>query len=231
MFLDLGPGAGVQGGELVAQGTPEEIMAHPRSVTGRYLSGEPASNFPEDTTIPVRKRGWLEVLGCRENNLAGIDARFPLGTLICHGVSGSRKSTLVEDILRRALFRQWYGSRIARGQHREIRGAELLEKCVVVDQAPSGAPSQQSRHPHWDLQRNPGSVFVPPASRVRGYGPGCFSFNVRGGRCEKCEGDGMLKIEMHFLPPVYVTCDVCGGRRYNRETLEMTYKGLNIADV
>lgn len=231
--LDLGPGAGVQGGELVAQGTPEEIMAHPRSVTGRYLSGELRIELPRRHNDPSAEKGWLEVLGCRENNLAGIDARFPLGTLICvTGVSGSGKSTLVEDILRRALFRQWYGSKDRPGQHREIRGAELLEKCVVVDQAPIGRTPRSNPATYTGIFNEIRDLFSSlPASRVRGYGPGRFSFNVRGGRCEKCEGDGMLKIEMHFLPPVYVTCDVCGGRRYNRETLEMTYKGLNIADV
>ncbi|MCW5560213.1 MAG: excinuclease ABC subunit UvrA, partial [Verrucomicrobiae bacterium] len=142
------------------------------------------------------------------------------------------KSTLVEDILRRAVFRQWYGSKDRPGAHREIRGLELLEKCVVVDQSPIGRTPRSNPATYTGLFHEIRDLFASlPASKVRGFGPGRFSFNVRGGRCEKCEGDGVLTLEMHFLPPVYVTCDVCGGRRYNRETLEMTYKGLNIADV
>ena len=231
--LDMGPGAGVHGGELVAQGTPAEIMANPRSVTGRYLSGDLRIELPRQRIQPSPERGWLEVLGCRENNLRDVDARFPLGTLTCvTGVSGSGKSTLVEDILRRALFRQWHGSKERPGEHRELRGTERLEKCVVVDQSPIGRTPRSNPSTYTGLFNEIRDLFSSlPASKIRGFGPGRFSFNVRGGRCEKCEGDGVLKIEMHFLPPVYVTCDVCGGRRYNRETLEITYKGLNVADV
>ncbi|HRI12380.1 MAG TPA: excinuclease ABC subunit UvrA [Verrucomicrobiota bacterium] len=232
-ILDLGPGAGLRGGELVAQGTPAKIMANPLSVTGRYLTGDLRIEVPRKRVQPDADKGWLEILGCRENNLQNLDVRIPLGTLTCvTGVSGSGKSTVVDDILRRALFRQWYGSKERPGDHREIRGAELLEKCVIIDQAPIGRTPRSNPATYTGMFNEMRELFSKlPASRVRGYGSGRFSFNVRGGRCEKCEGDGALEIEMHFLPPVYVTCDVCGGRRYNRETLEITYKGLNISDV
>lgn len=231
--LDLGPGAGVQGGQLVAQGTPAEIMANPKSLTGRYLSGDLRIEVPRQRVRPSSEKGWLEVLGCRENNLRNVDVRFPLGALTCvTGVSGSGKSTLVDDILRRALSRQWYGSKERPGTYRELRGTEMLEKCVVVDQSPIGRTPRSNPATYTGMFNEIRDLFASlPASKVRGYGAGRFSFNVRGGRCEKCEGDGVLKIEMHFLPPVYVTCDVCGGKRYNRETLEITYKGLNVADV
>jgi excinuclease ABC subunit A len=231
--LDLGPGAGVQGGQIVAQGTPAEIMANPRSLTGRYLSGDLRIEIPRQRVRPSPEKGWLEILGCRENNLRNVDARFPLGALTCvTGVSGSGKSTLVDDILRRALSRQWHGSKERPGAHRELRGTETLEKCVVVDQSPIGRTPRSNPATYTGMFNEIRDLFASlPASKVRGYGAGRFSFNVRGGRCEKCEGDGVLTIEMHFLPPVYVTCDVCGGKRYNRETLEITYKGLNVSDV
>ena len=231
--LDLGPGAGVHGGELVAQGTPEAIMANPRSVTGRYLSGDLCIPVPRHRVDPREDKGWIEILGATENNLRDVDARIPLGTLTCvTGVSGSGKSTLVDDILRRALFRQWYGSKERPGAHREIRNLERLEKCIVIDQAAIGRTPRSNPATYTGMFNEIRDLFASVATaRVRGYDAGRFSFNVQGGRCEKCEGDGVLKIEMHFLPPVYVTCEACGGRRYNRETLEITYKGLNIADV
>ena len=231
--VDMGPGAGVHGGEIVAQGTVAELMANPKSGTGRYLSGDLSIPIPKVRVAPRDDRGWIEILGAEENNLAGIDARIPLGTLTCvTGVSGSGKSTLVDDILRRAVFRQWYGSKERPGKHREIRGLESLEKCVVIDQAPIGRTPRSNPATYTGIFNEIRDLFAGlPAARVRGYGAGRFSFNVKGGRCEKCEGDGVLKIEMHFLPPVYVTCESCNGRRYNRETLEITYKGLNIADV
>ena len=231
--LDLGPGAGVHGGELVAQGTPEAIMASPRSVTGRYLSGDLCIPVPRHRVDPREDKGWIEILGATENNLRDVDARIPLGTLTCvTGVSGSGKSTLVDDILRRALFRQWYGSKERPGAHREIRNLERLEKCIVIDQAAIGRTPRSNPATYTGMFNEIRDLFASVATaRVRGYDAGRFSFNVQGGRCEKCEGDGVLKIEMHFLPPVYVTCEACGGRRYNRETLEITYKGLNIADV
>ena len=182
---------------------------------------------------PAREKGWLEILGARENNLQNIDVRIPLGTLTCvTGVSGSGKSTLVDDILRRALFRTWYGSKERPGAHREISGIENLDKVVLIDQAPIGRTPRSNPATYTGMFNHIRDLFAGlPAARIRGYGAGRFSFNVKGGRCEKCRGDGLLKIEMHFLPPVYVTCEACNGRRYNRETLEITYKGMNIADV
>ena len=232
-LIDLGPGAGVHGGEIVAQGTPSEVAQDPRSLTGRYLRGDLQIEVPAKRIIPNPEKPWLEILGCRENNLRDLDVRIPFGTLTCiTGVSGSGKSTLVDDILRRALFRQWYGSKERPGLHREIRGTEYLEKCVVIDQTPIGRTPRSNPATYTGMFNEIRALFAQlPSARVRGYDAGRFSFNVRGGRCEKCEGDGALQIEMHFLPPVYVTCDVCAGKRYNRDTLEITYKGLNIADV
>ncbi|MBL9126151.1 MAG: excinuclease ABC subunit UvrA [Verrucomicrobiales bacterium] len=231
--VDLGPGAGVQGGEIVAAGPLPDILAHPKSLTGRYLRGELSVPVPRRRIAPSKDRGWLEVLGASENNLRAVDARFPLGTLTCvTGVSGSGKSTLVDDILRRALCRQWYGSKERPGAHREILGIERLDKLVVIDQSPIGRTPRSNPATFTGLFNEIRDLFSElPAARVRGYGPGRFSFNVKGGRCEACEGDGVLRIDMHFLPPVDVTCEKCAGRRYNRETLEITYKGLNIADV
>jgi excinuclease ABC subunit A len=231
--VDMGPGAGTRGGELVAQGTPAEIMAAPRSVTGRYLSGDLSIPVPRQRVKPREDKGWLEIIGATENNLRNVDARIPLGTMTCvSGVSGSGKSTLIDDILRRAIFRQWYGSKERPGAHREIRNLELIEKCVVIDQAPIGRTPRSNPATYTGMFNEIRDLFSSvPAARVRGYDAGRFSFNVKGGRCEKCEGDGVLKIEMHFLPPVYVICEACSGKRYNRETLEITYKGLNIADI
>ncbi len=232
-IVDLGPGAGVQGGEIVAAGPLPDILANPKSLTGRYLRGDLAVPVPRRRIPPSNDRGWLEILGASENNLRDIDARFPLGTLTCvTGVSGSGKSTLVDDILRRALARQWFGAKDRPGAHREILGAERLDKMVVIDQSPIGRTPRSNPATFTGLFNEIRTLFSElPAARVRGYGPGRFSFNVKGGRCEACEGDGVLHIDMHFLPPVDVTCEKCGGRRYNRETLEITYKGLNIADV
>lgn len=231
--LDMGPGAGIHGGELVAQGTPAEIMVYPRSSTGRYLSGDLCIPVPRHRVEPREDKGWIEILGATENNLRNVDARIPLGTMTCvTGVSGSGKSTLIDDILRRTLFRQWYGSKERPGAHREIRNLELLEKCIVIDQAAIGRTPRSNPATYTGMFNEIRDLFASVATaRVRGYNAGRFSFNVKGGRCEKCEGDGLLKIEMHFLPPVYVTCEACGGKRYNRETLEITYKGLNIADI
>ena len=231
--LDLGPGAGVHGGEIVAQGTVAEILADPRSLTGRYLTGDLSIAVPKDRVQPRADKGWIEIVGARENNLKDVTARIPLGMLTCvTGVSGSGKSTLIDDILRRAIFRKWHGSKESPGAHSEIRGLELLEKCVVVDQTPIGRTPRSNPATYTGMFNEIRDLFSSlPTARVRGYGAGRFSFNVKGGRCEKCEGDGLIKIEMHFLPPVYVTCEACAGRRYNRETLEITYKGLDIADV
>jgi excinuclease ABC subunit A len=232
-IMDLGPGAGIHGGELVAAGTLPEILRNKHSLTARYLCGELSIPIPKKRVAPSKERGWLEVVGARENNLQNIDAQIPLGTFTCvTGVSGSGKSTLVDDILRRALFRKFYGSKETPGAHRTLRGFENLDKVIVIDQAPIGRTPRSNPATYTGMFNAIRDLFARlPAAKVRGYAPGRFSFNVKGGRCEKCDGDGVLKIEMNFLPPVYVTCETCGGKRYNRETLEITYKGKNIADA
>ncbi|MGH7975909.1 MAG: excinuclease ABC subunit UvrA, partial [Limisphaerales bacterium] len=231
-ILDLGPGAGVHGGELVAAGTLPEILAAKKSLTGQYLIGELSIPIPKKRISPSEK-GWLEILGARENNLQNIDVRIPLGTFTCvTGVSGSGKSTLVNDILQRALFRKFYGSKEIPGAHRALKGFENLDKVIVIDQSPIGRTPRSNPATYTGMFNHIRDLFAKlPAAKVRGYEPGRFSFNVKGGRCEKCEGDGVLKIEMNFLPAVYVTCEACGGKRYNRETLEISYKGKNIANV
>ncbi len=232
-ILDLGPGAGVRGGELVAAGTIDEVLKNPRSLTAKYLTGELMIPLPKKRIKPSAEKGWLEILGASENNLRNIDVRIPLGTLTCvTGVSGSGKSTLVDDILRRALFRHWFGSKERPGAHRGIEGKELLDKVIVIDQTPIGRTPRSNPATYTGMFNHIRDLFAKlPAAKIRGYDAGRFSFNVKGGRCEKCQGDGLIKIEMHFLPPVYVTCEACSGRRYNRETLEINYKGMNIADV
>jgi excinuclease ABC subunit A len=232
-IIDLGPGAGIHGGEVVAAGTLAEVLATPRSLTANYLRGELSVAVPKKRVKPSAERGWLEILGARENNLQNVDARIPLGTLTCvTGVSGSGKSTLVDDILRRALFRKFHGSKERPGAHAEIRGFENLDKVIVIDQTPIGRTPRSNPATYTGMFNHIRDLFTKlPAARIRGYEAGRFSFNVKGGRCEKCQGDGLIRIEMHFLPPVYVTCEACNGRRYNRETLEISYKGMNIADV
>jgi len=232
-ILDLGPGAGVHGGELVAAGTLPDILASQKSLTGRYLTGEMSIPVPKKRLTPSEEKGWLEIIGARENNLQNIDVRIPLGAFTCvTGVSGSGKSTLVNDILQRALFRKFYGSKERPGEHRALRGFEGLDKVIVIDQSPIGRTPRSNPATYTGMFNHIRDLFAKlPAARVRGYEPGRFSFNVKGGRCEKCEGDGVLKIEMNFLPAVYVTCEACAGKRYNRETLEIAYKGKNIADV
>jgi excinuclease ABC subunit A len=232
-ILDLGPGAGVHGGELVAAGTLPEILASKKSLTGQYLTGELNIPVPKKRNAPSEEKGWLEVIGAKENNLQDIDVRIPLGTFTCvTGVSGSGKSTFVSDILQRALFRKFYGSKERPGEHKALRGFESLDKVIVIDQSPIGRTPRSNPATYTGMFNHIRDLFAKlPAAKVRGYEPGRFSFNVKGGRCEKCEGDGVLKIEMNFLPAVYVTCEACNGKRYNRETLEISYKGKNIADV
>ena len=243
-IIDLGPGAGVRGGHLVAQGTLADVLAAPGSLTADYLSGRLSIPVPRHRVIPAGNRemamdnralssGWLTVIGAGENNLRNVSAAFPLGCFTCvTGVSGSGKSTLVDDILRRALFRHFYGSKDRPGKHRSLLGLDQVDKAIVIDQTPIGRTPRSNPVTYTGAFAPIRSLFAQlPASRVRGYEPGRFSFNVKGGRCEHCAGDGMIKIEMHFLADVYVECEVCHGRRYNRETLEVTYKGKNIADV
>jgi excinuclease ABC subunit A len=231
--LDLGPGAGVRGGEVVASGTVAEIEANSRSLTGQYLKGELNVPVPKKRIQPSPRGPWLEIIGAAENNLRHIDVRIPLGAMTCvTGVSGSGKSTLVDDILRRALFRRLYGSKEQPGAHRAIHGLEHLDKVVVIDQTPIGRTPRSNPATYTGMFNQIRDLFARlPSAKIRGYEAGRFSFNVKGGRCEKCQGDGLIKIEMHFLPPVYVTCEACNGQRYNRETLEIHYKGMNIADV
>ena len=243
-IVDLGPGAGVRGGYLVAQGTLEQILDTPGSLTADYLSGRLTIPVPRHRVTPTGKRelasepralssGWLTVQGASENNLRNVSASFPLGCFTCvTGVSGSGKSTLVDDILRRALFRHFYGSKDRPGKHRALLGLDQVDKAIVIDQTPIGRTPRSNPVTYTGAFAPIRSLFAQlPASRVRGYEPGRFSFNVKGGRCEHCAGDGLIKIEMHFLADVYVECEVCHGRRYNRETLEITYKGKNIADI
>lgn len=232
-ILDLGPGAGVHGGEIVAAGSLEEIKCARRSLTGRYLTGELNISVPQQRKKFSPERGAIEILGASENNLKDINVRIPIGLFTCvTGVSGSGKSTLVDDTLRRALMRKFYGSKERPGAHQEIRNYEGLEKIVVIDQTPIGRTPRSNPATYTGMFNAIRDMFARlPAAKVRGYASGRFSFNVKGGRCEKCQGDGLIKIEMNFLPPVYVTCESCNGKRYNRETLEIAYKGLNIADV
>ncbi len=230
-LIDIGPHAGRRGGEIVAAGTVPEVMAHPKSITGQFLSGERAIRVPK-VRNPTQN-GFIRVINARENNLRGVTVGFPVGLMTCvTGVSGSGKSTLVNDVLCRALFRHFYHSKEAPGRHDAIDGLDLIDKAIVIDQTPIGRTPRSNPLTYTGAFNTIRDLFAQlPSSRVRGYGPGRFSFNVKGGRCEHCEGDGVIKIEMNFLPPVYVTCEACGGRRFNRETLEITYKGLNIADV
>jgi excinuclease ABC subunit A len=230
--VDMGPGAGVHGGEIVAEGTPDDIIAHPDSLTGQYLSGVRRIPVPEQRRAG-HKGQWLEVVGATSHNLKNITARFPLGTMTCvTGVSGGGKSTLVIETLYKALARKLHDAREIAGEHKTLKGTELIDKIVDIDQSPIG------RTPRSNPATYTGA-FTPirdwfaglPESKARGYGAGRFSFNVKGGRCEACEGDGLIKIEMHFLPDVYVTCDECHGKRYNRETLEVTWRDKSIADI
>jgi len=229
--LDLGPGAGVHGGELVAAGTPEEIERDPESLTGRYLSGAREVPTPEERRDGSGDR--LTVVGARHHNLKDLDVAIPLGTFtVVTGVSGSGKSSLVTDILHRALARRFYGASEKPGEHDAITGLEHLDKVIAIDQSPIGRTPRSNPATYTNVFNPIRNLLAKtPEARARGYKPGRFSFNVKGGRCEACSGDGQIKIEMHFLPDIYVRCEVCGGRRYDRETLAVRYKGLNVAEI
>ena len=230
--IDLGPRAGRFGGEVVAEGTVEEVVAHPTSLTARYLRGELRVPVPSGRrTGPADHR--IRVVGARANNLKNLTVDFPLGRFVAvTGVSGSGKSSLVTDILYQALARHFYRARVIPGEHTRIEGLGLVDKVIDIDQSPIGRTPRSNPATYTGLFTPMRELFTHlPESKMRGYGPGRFSFNVKGGRCEACQGDGLVKIEMHFLPDVYVPCEVCKGRRYNRETLEVRYKGRSIADV
>ena len=229
-IVDIGPGAGEHGGQVVAVGTAKQIMKCRESITGAYLSGRIKIPVPRERRTPT---GWLTVRGARENNLKDIDVSFPLGVMTCvTGVSGSGKSSLVNEILYKSLAKKLNRARTIPGKHSEIEGAEQLDKIIAIDQSPIGRTPRSNPATYtgvFDMIRD---LFAATTdAKERGYKKGRFSFNVKGGRCEACSGDGIIKIEMHFLPDVYVPCEVCGGKRYNRETLEVKYKGKNIYDV
>ena len=229
-IVDIGPGAGEHGGQVVAQGTAQEIMKNNNSITGAYLSGRTKIPVPTERKKPT---GWIKVLGAQENNLKNIDVDIPLGVMTCvTGVSGSGKSSLVNEIVYKRLARELNRARTIPGKHKDILGMEQLDKVIDIDQSPIGRTPRSNPATYtgvFDLIRD--LFAATPDAKARGYKKGRFSFNVKGGRCEACSGDGILKIEMHFLPDVYVPCEVCGGKRYNRETLEVLYKGKSIYDV
>lgn len=230
-IIDMGVGAGVHGGEVISQGTPTQVMADPRSVTGQYLSGQRFIPVPTERRKPDDR--WVEIKKARENNLKGINVKIPIGVLTCvTGVSGSGKSTLVNEILHKALARDLNRARIRPGAHETILGLQHLDKVVDIDQSPIGRTPRSNPATYTGVFDDIRDLFATTnEAKIRGYKKGRFSFNVRGGRCEACRGDGIIKIEMHFLPDVYVPCEVCKGKRYNRETLEVRFKGKNISEV
>jgi excinuclease ABC, A subunit len=230
-IVDIGPGAGVHGGDIIATGTIDEIMNAEESLTGQYLSGEKAIAIPTD-----RKKGngfSIEIVGAKENNLKNINVKLPLGAFTCvTGLSGSGKSSLINEILYKKLAADINGARIKPGLHKEMHGLEYIDKVIGIDQSPIGRTPRSNPATYTSVFTDIRNVFSQTQdAKIRGYGPGRFSFNVKGGRCEACEGDGIVKIEMHFLPDIFVPCEVCKGKRYNRETLEVRYKGKNIFDV
>ena len=230
-IVDIGPGAGVHGGYIVAEGNVEEIKDNPKSITGQYLSGKKAIEIPRERTKP--NGNWIEIVGAKENNLKNIDVKIPLGVLTCiTGVSGSGKSTLINEILYKSLAQKLNRAKIKPGKHSEIKGLEYLDKAIVIDQSPIGRTPRSNPATYTGVFDHIRDIYaMTPEAKMRGYNKGRFSFNVKGGRCEACNGDGILKVEMHFLPDVYVPCEVCKGKRYNRETLQIKYKGKTIADV
>jgi excinuclease ABC subunit A len=231
-LVDMGPAAGLAGGHVIAEGTPEEVAANPKSLTGDYLSGRRSIAVPTERRRAEKGR-QISVVGARGNNLKDVTAAFPLGTFTCvTGVSGGGKSTLVIDTLYKAVSRRLMGSGQVPAPHDRIDGLDLLDKIIDIDQSPIGRTPRSNPATYTDLFAPIRDWFAElPDSRARGYKPGRFSFNVKGGRCEACQGDGLIKIEMHFLPDVFVTCDTCKGKRYNRETLEVKFRGHSIADI
>ena len=229
-IIDIGPGAGDHGGEVIAQGTAQEIMQMPDSITGQYLSGKIQIPIPETRRKPT---GWLTVKGAEENNLKKIDVKFPLGVFTCvTGVSGSGKSSLVNEILYKYLAKKLNRARTIPGKHKKIDGVEQLDKVINIDQSPIGRTPRSNPATYTGVFDQIRDLFASTVdAKAKGYSKGRFSFNVKGGRCEACGGDGIIKIEMHFLPDVYVPCEVCQGKRYNRETLDVKYKGKSIFDV
>ena len=230
--VDIGPGAGEHGGYVVAEGTPKMIAKHPKSLTGQYISGRKEIKYKNKRVLP-RHLKWLELKGAKGNNLKNVHLKLPIGLLTCiTGVSGSGKSSLINDTLYRAVAHHLYGSHTEPAEHTSIKGLDFFDKVVDVDQSPIGRTPRSNPATYTGLFTPTRELFAQlNESRNRGYGPGRFSFNVKGGRCEACEGDGVIKVEMHFLPDVYVPCDICQGKRYNRETLEIQFKGKNIHDV
>ncbi|MGZ7445276.1 excinuclease ABC subunit UvrA [Paenibacillus sp. TH7-28] len=230
-IIDIGPGAGIHGGEVISQGTPKEVMNDPRSLTGQYLSGKKFIPVPLQRRKPDGR--WLEIKGAKENNLKNINVKFPIGVFTAvTGVSGSGKSTLVNEILKKTLARDLNKARVRPGQYKEIKGLEHVDKVVDIDQSPIGRTPRSNPATYTGVFDDIRDLYSQTnEAKVRGYKKGRFSFNIKGGRCEACRGDGIIKIEMHFLPDVYVPCEVCKGKRYNRETLEVKYKNKSIADV
>ncbi|HQV58025.1 MAG TPA: excinuclease ABC subunit UvrA, partial [Ilumatobacteraceae bacterium] len=230
-IVDIGPGAGEHGGEVVYSGPVKGLSKAKDSITGQYLSGKRKIPVPAERRPP--KLEWLEVIGAREHNLDNLDVRIPLGCFVAvTGVSGSGKSTLVRDILLPVLMQKIYKSKMSAGKHKKITGVELLDKVIDMDQSPIGRTPRSNPATYTGVFDNIRKLFATTAeAKVRGYMPGRFSFNVQGGRCEACSGDGTIKIEMHFLPDVYVPCEVCKGARYNRDTLDIEFKGKNISEV
>ncbi len=231
-LIDLGPGAGKHGGEVIAEGTVDHVKRVKASVTGQYLTGKRTIPMPTSRR-PIDRKRVIRIEGAREHNLRKIDVEFPLGVFVAvTGVSGSGKSTLVEDILQRSLSRHFFRARVVPGAHDRIVGLEHLDKVIDIDQTPIGRTPRSNPATYTGLFTPIRELFAEmPEAKLRGYGPGRFSFNVKGGRCEACQGDGLVKIEMHFLPDVYVTCEQCRGKRYNRETLDVKFRGMSITEV
>ncbi|MEG2501043.1 MAG: excinuclease ABC subunit UvrA, partial [Oscillospiraceae bacterium] len=230
-IVDIGPGAGVHGGEVVAEGSIEDLCREPRSITGQYLSGKKKISVPKVRRVGTGK--FIEIKGAVQNNLKNIDVKIPLGVMTCvTGISGSGKSSLINEILYKRLAQDLNGARMKPGKHKDMLGLEYVDKVIGIDQSPIGRTPRSNPATYTGVFTDIRSLFAQTQdAKIRGYGPGRFSFNVKGGRCEACEGDGIIKIEMHFLPDIYVPCEVCKGARYNRETLEVKYKDRSIYDV